>query len=293
MTDSQLDISVIVPFFNEESYLAGCIDSLLAQDLDRKKFELIFVNNNSMDASVELVSRYSEVKLIHQRSGREYSCRNKAAQVAEGRILAFIDADCVAESDWLSKILTELDQYDLDMVVGKRFFSPRASFMSQYLRDYENSKIEFVLKNRLLDRVFAYTNNMAVTRTVFDALDGFIEDIPLADTNFAQRYVEAYPQCRYRYSGDIVVHHMEIKKWGDWIRKLYSYGARSPTSGISIHISLGLQIRMYRFCFAKHGYTLTDKALFVFSALSAALAFLIPFHLGGGESHFAGKKRVS
>lgn len=275
--DHGVEISVIVPFLNEEMHIKQCIDSLLHQDIGHETYELIFVDNNSTDSSPEIVSRYPSVRLIHERTPNVYVARNTAIQSARGNILAFTDADCTVSTNWLSTFLREIDINKADCVLGERFFSPDASYMSRFMRDFENGKIECILKNSPFHNCFAFTNNMAIRRDIYDRLEGFREDIPLADTNFAIRYLRETAVPRISYCADARIHHLEIRTWRDWLRKLMLYGKASPKSDIGHEVSVKNQLEKYLFCIRKHHYSPLETVLFLFSAVSGNIAFYVTF----------------
>ena len=61
-----MDISVIVPFYNEEGYVEQCVQALLSQDYPKERYEVILVDNNSSDRSAEIVRRYPGIKLLSE-----------------------------------------------------------------------------------------------------------------------------------------------------------------------------------------------------------------------------------
>jgi len=95
-------ISVIIPAYNEQEYISQCLKSLVSQDYPKNKYEIIVVDNNSKDKTQEIATEF-RVKVINQKSGPVGAVRNAGARQALGELLAFIDADCVAPTDWLSK----------------------------------------------------------------------------------------------------------------------------------------------------------------------------------------------
>jgi len=280
--NSSIEVSVIVPFLNEEVYIERCIDSLQAQDIDQTMVELIFVDNNSTDASVAMVSRYNEVKLVYEQKHHVYAARNTAIKNASGKVLAFTDADCVVSTNWISSILDEFRSGTVDIVLGERNFGDDASFMSQFMRDYENLKIQFFLKGKDYKRCFGYTNNMAVSRRVYDDLGGFREDIPLADTDFILRYIRESEQPKIGYSSGASIRHLEIGTWSAWIRKLSLYGKQSPQSEIPLYVSWRKQIKLYMYCLRSCDYSPVKKALFFLTVICANTAYLVPYFLNGG-----------
>jgi glycosyltransferase involved in cell wall biosynthesis len=87
-------VSVMMPAYNAERYIAQSIESLLAQEYST--WELIIVNDGSRDKTAEIAAGYGgdpRVKLVHQANGGEAAARNTALRHMSGEYLAFLDAD--------------------------------------------------------------------------------------------------------------------------------------------------------------------------------------------------------
>lgn len=88
-------ISVVVPIFNVEKYLAECIESILNQTYT--KFELILVNDGSTDNSLEICNQYSKkdnrIKIVNKKNGGLSDARNAGIDIAKGEYIIFIDSD--------------------------------------------------------------------------------------------------------------------------------------------------------------------------------------------------------
>ncbi len=98
----QIDISIIIPAYNEERYLARCLDSIAA--LTARPHEVIVVDNNSTDKTAKIARRYAFVTLLHEsRQGRVFA-QNAGLNAAAGTVLARIDADSVVPPDWTARI---------------------------------------------------------------------------------------------------------------------------------------------------------------------------------------------
>jgi len=95
--------SVIIPVYNDPR-VEACILSLLEQDYPKELYEIIVVDNNSNDSTQEVIQRFN-VKYVREDRKGSYSARNKGLEIASGDVAAFIDADCVADPHWLSKLL--------------------------------------------------------------------------------------------------------------------------------------------------------------------------------------------
>ena len=97
-------VSVIVPVYNTEKYLAECVNSILAQTL--RDIEVILVDDGSTGSSPAMCDAYAEkdsrVKVIHKVNGRAATARNAGMKIAQGEYIAFVDSD-----DWISPDMYE------------------------------------------------------------------------------------------------------------------------------------------------------------------------------------------
>jgi glycosyltransferase involved in cell wall biosynthesis len=100
------DISVIIPALNEEKYLPRCLESLSRQSR-KEELEIIVVDGGSTDRTVELAMENAD-KVIVEPSPVGVG-RNIGAKHAEGKVLAFIDADTMACENWIEEIARTFD----------------------------------------------------------------------------------------------------------------------------------------------------------------------------------------
>lgn len=94
-------ISVIIPVYNKVEHVKDCIDSVLAQDVEK---EVILVNDGSTDGSMEIVESYRDKVyrvLTHDTPRGAAFSRNTGRNFATGEYLLWLDADCVLEPDIL------------------------------------------------------------------------------------------------------------------------------------------------------------------------------------------------
>jgi len=100
------DLSVVIPCYNGKQTILACLESLYHQD--EAPGEVILVDS-SADGTLELVAKhYPEVHCFHF-PYRVFPgpARNQGVEIAKGRIIAFIDADCIAASDWTAHIAAQ------------------------------------------------------------------------------------------------------------------------------------------------------------------------------------------
>lgn len=100
-------ISVIVPFYNVESYARKCIESIQAQTY--KNLEIILVDDGSPDRCGEICDEYAardpRIKVIHKKNGGLSSARNSALEIATGKYIGFVDSDDWIEPQMYEKML--------------------------------------------------------------------------------------------------------------------------------------------------------------------------------------------
>lgn len=116
----RVKISVVIPVYNEEKYIAACLDSIFAQ-IDQPD-EVIIVDNNCTDNSMTLAKGYP-VRIIKEEKQGMIPARNKGFNSARYEIVARTDADTVVPEDWITKIKKHFQKnHNLVAVTGSGNF---------------------------------------------------------------------------------------------------------------------------------------------------------------------------
>src|SRR5207237_10463312 len=105
--------SVIVPSYASAGTIRSCLAALLRQDAPFA-YEIIVVDSSEDETPAIVRREFPQVQLIHlaERAGPE-TARNRGAEQARGEILAFIDSDCMAQPDWLRRLVARVEEgYD-------------------------------------------------------------------------------------------------------------------------------------------------------------------------------------
>lgn len=218
-----MDISVIVPSNNRTSYLFDCLKSLLNQTL--LPCEVIIVDNssdpdsNNISHLIDKLRKSTNINLILYKEIRKGAsfCRNLGIQKAKGKILAFLDDDCVVDKNWIKNIKSYCHKYPDSVLVGRNLNALKDNIFSsaQYIR---TQKIFLDIKSekkKLISFNYIDTKNFAIPRDVifendlwFDERSGFIPFSACEDLDFSIKV--ALKKVTVIYCDGIIAFHSGI-----------------------------------------------------------------------------------
>ena len=160
-------VSILIPTYRDWPRLLLCLDALAQQSLPREAFEIIVIDN---DANHQPPPLPAGVRCLHAPQGYSYAARNAGAASATGELLAFTDADCLPDPDWLAEGLASFAaQPDLALLAGRiEVFAAQENAVSRYENLFEFQQAEWVRLWR-----FGVTANLMVRRPAFDGAGGF------------------------------------------------------------------------------------------------------------------------
>lgn len=112
-------VSVIIPVYNAEMYIAECLDSLIHQTYS--SLEIICVDDGSTDGTYSILETYrskdSRIKLFRQDNQYAGAARNKGLGAAEGKYLLFVDADDFCREDMVEKLVNKAESENTDILI--------------------------------------------------------------------------------------------------------------------------------------------------------------------------------
>lgn len=110
-------LSLIIPVYNVEKYVAKCIESCISQNVSSVDYEIIIINDGSTDDSLqivnEIVGKYDNITVFSQKNGGLSLARNKGLSLAKGEYVWFIDSDDWIEINCLENIINKLVKIDV------------------------------------------------------------------------------------------------------------------------------------------------------------------------------------
>lgn len=113
-------ISVVIPAYNEEKLIKRCLDAFVNQKTTNN-FEVILVNNNSTDKTVDIAKTYKNkfnLKIIFEKVKGRGAARKKGFEEASGDIILSTDSDTLLPSDWIVRLSNHLEKSNAVAVSG-------------------------------------------------------------------------------------------------------------------------------------------------------------------------------
>ncbi len=174
MKKEDILVSVIIPAYNAEKYLAFCLDSIIAQT--HNKLEIIVVNDGSTDSTPKICDEYekkdSRIKVIHQENHGVAFTRNVGLDNITGEYIAFIDSDDYVKNDYIEVLLKTCTENCSNITICKSIDTHKRELFelpfSYNTRTYDSM---FLLQNiSYLDVCFEVVISMIFHKSVFDNL---------------------------------------------------------------------------------------------------------------------------
>lgn len=121
---SNSKVSLLIPIYNVEKYLAECLDSAVAQTLE--DIEIICINDGSTDASLDIIKSYAErdkrVKIIDKKNSGYGASMNRGLDVATGEYIGILESDDFFEPDALESLYAAAKEHDADVCKANFWF---------------------------------------------------------------------------------------------------------------------------------------------------------------------------
>jgi len=223
--------SVLIVTHNHRELLLRCLAA--ATDLDYPDYEIIVVDDGSMDGSLEAAQRaFPEVRYVrHPTNKGEPAARNSAVQVARGEIVAFTDDDCLTPRDWLRRHAGYYDDPKIAAVGG-----PQICRAPDFFEQFDRVRYGVAFKTlQTITRIDGFqhliTGNMSVRREIVERLGGFDEHFRTGcDSDFIRRLSRA----GYWFVRDpeLRVDHLKTYRLASYLRMRFHRGCGSVLTDV-------------------------------------------------------------
>ncbi|MFH1965837.1 MAG: glycosyltransferase [Acidobacteriota bacterium] len=212
-------LSVIIASYNSRDTIGACLRSLESQ-ADPDSFEIIVIDSSN-DGTAEFVEQNFSQAEIYRFAERKFcgDARNIGITKANGEVVAFIDADCLAGPSWVEDILRAHDSSDLAIGGAIANGNPEsyvgwAAYFTEFSKWMPGTRPDFIS-----DIAGA---NMSYKTEIFERYGRFIEGTYCSDTEFHWRLGQ--DGLRLRFVPSIVVSHCNIEHLGKFLKHEIFHG---------------------------------------------------------------------
>ncbi|MFH1369299.1 MAG: glycosyltransferase [Elusimicrobiota bacterium] len=227
-------ISVIIPAHNAEKTIIKCAESLMG--LDYPDYEVIIVNDGSTDGTAAALKDFEgseRLKVLNQEKSGPSVARNRAIMQAKGDFIAFTDADCKVDKNWLNELLKgfevanpyrimgaggdQLSPED-DTDFGKQLndFLRNIGFLSDYIKTSTGTPSITATEHNP-------TCNAMYRKEVFDKVGYFQEDLwPGEDVELDYRIKKSGFQLMFNPAA--IVYHYRPENASKYRKMMFRYG---------------------------------------------------------------------
>lgn len=163
-------VTVVVASYNGDRTLGACLDSL--ERLNYPDYEVVLVDDGSTDTTPQLAAAHPRLRCFRHAENLGLSvARNTGLAAATGEIVAFTDADCRADEDWLYYLVADLLNHGCAGIGGPNFLPPEDSPVAAAVMASPGGPAHVLVADRQAEHVPGC--NMAFYKSVLDELGGF------------------------------------------------------------------------------------------------------------------------
>ncbi|HUF48541.1 MAG TPA: glycosyltransferase family A protein [Vicinamibacterales bacterium] len=210
-------VSVVVPTYNRDCALAGCLDALARQSVDPRRFEVVVIDDGSTDGTTDVcrqqAPRFARFTTHRQANRGPAAARNAGIRMARAPLVAFTDDDCVPPPDWLHRILDRFaSEPDLGGLGGLMITPPHQWVPLTHHSDLTAPGTSDYSR-------FIGTNNAAYRRDILLQVGGFDEAFRHVSVEDAELYIRIRRVAHTAIDPDLYVSHPpRLMGFGEAIR---------------------------------------------------------------------------
>lgn len=187
-------VSIIIPIYNTEEYLAECLESLILQTY--RNIEIILINDGSTDNSLsickEYASHYSFIKVFSQKNAGQGSARNLGISKCSGNYIMFVDSDDWVDQEIVQKLYNNIRISDSNVAVCNY----KRTYQNQFNHSYKveekispNQIVDLAYEPKLLNQISTFTCGKLINKEIFDKYalkfqHHFFEDVAMMPVLF-------------------------------------------------------------------------------------------------------------
>jgi len=230
MKNGEPDISVIIPVKNEESTIEKCINSLLNLNYPPDLLEIIIINDASTDETGKILDKFKNRITLFKTPGLGPSeARNLGLEHARGDYVAFTDADCLVDREWINQLLPGFQSEKVAGVGGDQKTPIDETYFGRMVMDFFKSLgfLEGYTKSARISQIQEVDHNPSCNviyrKIIIKNIGGFHPGLwPGEDVDLDYRLKKI--GYKLNYSPTAIVYHYQPSHLIAFSRKIALYG---------------------------------------------------------------------
>jgi cellulose synthase/poly-beta-1,6-N-acetylglucosamine synthase-like glycosyltransferase len=261
-----MKVSVIIPIYNGERDLLDLIPCLEAQTYGgesgigtadaRGQIEYLLVDNNSCDQTAELLQQAAAqtkiqiIPLTEARVQSSYAARNLGIRQAKGDILAFTDADCRPQPDWVAELIKPFDRAEVGLVAGEIIGLSGTTILEKYAEKYGVLSAKFALTHPFCP--YGQTANLAIRKEALTKVGLFRPHLNTGgDADICWRILRT-TNWQLEFAPKAVIAHRHRDNLADFRSQWHRYGRSNrylhELHGVELRQDVAPQAVVYSLC---------------------------------------------
>jgi cellulose synthase/poly-beta-1,6-N-acetylglucosamine synthase-like glycosyltransferase len=212
-------VSVVITTFNNERTIDECLKSVFELEYPKDRLEVIVIDGGSEDSTVQIAEKYP-AKVIVKPSNAP-AAYNYAIKIANGDVIAILDADVKVEKSWLSKLVKYLKDPQVAGVGGGIETWNYQNALPRCIGYEIKYRYRRLLKDNSVKRLA--TMNLLLKRKVLEDIGGFDESLPTQyDTDICYRITSK--GYRLIFEPNAKCYHFNRPTWREYFKQQLQYG---------------------------------------------------------------------
>ena len=231
MNNNQLlpKISVIVPVYNGDRDLPDLLKCLENQTYPNNLAEYLIIDNNSSDRTREIILTASQEKpkiniqyIQENNIQSSYAARNKGIKAATGEILAFTDADCRPQNNWLENLIAPFHKQNIGIVAGEIIALPGNTILEKHAEKQNTLSQKHTLAHSFYP--YGQTANLAIRRKILQEIGLFRPYLTTGgDADICWR-IQQQTEWKLEFQAQAIVQHRHRSNLKELQKQWYRYG---------------------------------------------------------------------
>jgi cellulose synthase/poly-beta-1,6-N-acetylglucosamine synthase-like glycosyltransferase len=249
-------ISVIIPIYNGEKDLPELLECLEKQNYPQELVEYLLVDNNSQDSTAKILAtavqnKKKGFKLHHLTEAKiqsSYAARNRGIRRSQYDLLAFTDADCRPQPNWLTELVKPFQDSQVGISVGEIMALTGNSLLEQYAEQKELMSQKFLLQHSYC--AYGQTANIAIRKQAFVEVGLFRPYLTTGgDADICWR-IQKESHWQLKYAPEAIISHRHRSNFKTFKSQFHRYGCSNEylheLHGVPLMRELTTKEIMYR-----------------------------------------------